>query len=57
MNIVDDSFVDELKHVLQTCSCSCFIQQLQHANSFPTLVSVDKCLSEFFLIVDDFLNL
>ena len=35
----------------------CLLYQVQRATSFPKLVSVDKCLSDFFLFVDEFLIL
>ena len=35
----------------------CSIHQVQRTNSFPTLVSVDKCLPDFFHFADDYLNL
>ena len=77
---VDDSLVDEVKHVLLLVDfcryidrisfslvcflifqylalVPCLIQEVQSANSFPTPVSVIKCLPDIFLFVNDFLNL
>ena len=43
--------------MLQASLFPCLLHEVQRANSFPTFVSVDKCLPDFFLFVDDFLNL